>query len=208
MAQLIDISPEISEKTAVFPGDVPFKRDVAFDMTKGDHMTLSSITTTVHVGAHTDAPNHYDKKGASIAARNLDFYLGPCQVVTVKLKKGERILPKHLRGVKIETPRVLFRTESFPNPNKWNSDFNALSPELIDELAGQGVKLVGIDTPSIDPADSKKLESHAAVAKHGLAILEGIILDKTRDKIYELIALPLKIRGADASPVRAVLLEK
>jgi arylformamidase len=101
----------------------------------------------------------------------------------------------------------LLATGSFPNPEKWNSDFAALSPELVTYLHKQGVRLVGIDTPSIDPENSKALESHQAVADCDLAILEGIVLDKVPDGLYTLLALPLKIEGADASPVRAVLLD-
>lgn len=208
MNRIIDISPEISEKIAVFPGDTKFSRQMLLDKKKGDNLTLSSITTTVHLGAHADAPNHYDKKGKGIAARPLDFYLGPCQVIRVKLKPGERILPKHLRKRTIQAPRVLFRTDSFPNPNRWNKNFNGLSPELILELHSKGVRLVGIDTPSIDPADSKELESHAALLACDMAVLEGIVLSEAEEKNYELIALPLRIAGADASPVRAILIEK
>src|SRR5206468_12283673 len=127
------------------------------------------------------------------------------QVVSVKLARGKRIMPEDIGGTKIDAPRVLFRTDSFPDPRKWNSDYNSLSPELIDALASQGVMLVGIDTPSIDPDDSKKLESHQAVYRDGLANLEGIALGHVADGIYTLIALPLRLRGADASPVRAVL---
>lgn len=205
-AKLIDISPPITEKIAVFPGDQAFRRKVALDFKQGHHLLLSSIESTVHLGAHTDGPNHYDPKGQGIGERSLDHYLGACQVIDVKLKPNERILPKHLGKTKIIAPRVLFRTGSFPNPNQWRGDFNSLSPELVEFLADQGVITVGIDTPSIDPADSKGLESHQAVAKRNLAILEGIDLSRAKAKEYILIALPLRLMGLDASPVRAVLM--
>ena len=89
----------------------------------------------------------------------------------------------------------------------WNEDFASLSPALIDQLASEGVRLVGIDTPSIDPMDSKALPSHHAVARRDLCILEGVVLAGVPDGVYTLMALPLKWMGADASPVRAVLLE-
>jgi arylformamidase len=198
-----DISPRISPKSAVFPGDTPFSRKVALDYDSGN-LLLSSINTTVHIGAHVDAPNHYSKDGEPISDRDLSYYFGRCQVISVKIPRGERLYPKFVTQP-IEAPRVLFKTRSFPDPNNWNSDFNSLSPALIDFVAEQGVRLVGIDTPSIDPEQSKELESHNAVARHGLAILEGIVLDDVPDGIYTLIALPLKIEEADASPVRAVL---
>ncbi|MEK7691029.1 MAG: cyclase family protein, partial [Bdellovibrionota bacterium] len=115
------------------------------------------------------------------------------------------ILPAALNTEILSAPRVLIRTGSFPDPEKWNSDFWSLSPELVDFLAGQGVRLVGIDTPSIDPEADSELLSHAAVYRHGLAVLEGLVLTKVPDGIYELIALPLRLEGCEASPVRAVL---
>jgi len=202
----IDISPTLSEKIAVFPGDTPFRRQVAMSFEKGDHLTLSSLTTTVHAGAHADAPNHYRAGGEDIASRSLDYYLGHCQVIRVAKEPGARVFPADIAGTEILAARVLFRTDSFPDPNHWNSDFNALSPELAHFLADQGVILIGIDTPSIDPEQSKALETHQAVADRDLAVLEGLVLDEAADGLYWLVAPPLKIEGADASPVRALLL--
>jgi arylformamidase len=205
--QIIDISPEISSELAVFPGDTVFSQTVLFDCKKGDGYGLSSFTTTPHLGAHTDAPNHYGTSGVGISERSLNYYYGPCQVIEVKLKRGERIRPEHVADHHIRAARVLFKTGSFPNPNQWNDDFNALTPELIDELARHGVVLVGIDTPSIDSAGDKVLNTHHAVLKHNMAILEGIVLDNVKEGCYTLSALPLKMKGLDASPVRAVLID-
>ena len=203
----IDISPEVSERSAVFPGDAPYRRKVSLDFAKGDHLGLSSIETTVHVGAHADAPSHYDPKGQSIAQRRLDFYLGPCQVIGVKAAAGARLGPPDVK-IPIQAPRVLFKTGSWPDPDRWTTAFNSLSPELIEWLAGRGVVLVGIDTPSIDPHDSKALESHRAVFARDMAVLEGLTLRDAADGLYELVALPLRLKDADASPVRAVLIKK
>lgn len=203
-----DISPLISEKIAVFPGDVPFSREVALSCEKGDHLTLSAIHSTVHLGAHTDAPNHYHPDGVGMDTRDLSFYMGPCQVISVDLPRGERIEPRHLKETRITAPRVLFKTGSFPDPESWNDGFNSLSATLIDELASQHVCLVGIDTPSIDPVQDKRLMAHQAVFKNDMAILEGIVLDQVPEGTFFLAALPLKIKDADASPVRAVLLRR
>jgi len=200
---LIDISPTISPRLAVFPGDTPFSREVLMSFEQKHHLTLSSITTTVHLGAHTDAPIHYSADGQDMAERELDYYIGQCQVITVDRRAG--VITKESLSTQITQQRVLFRTLSFPDPNHWNDDFCSVSSELIEELAKTGVKLIGIDTPSIDHATSKELAAHQAIARNDMAILEGIVLDHVSDGIYELIALPLKIKGADASPVRAVL---
>jgi len=199
-----DISPLITSKLAVFPGDVEFSRSVSLDFPR-HHLALSSITTTLHLGAHADSSSHYHANGKGVHQRPLERYLGECQVIEVKLPRGERILPQHVGPLK--APRVLFKTLSFPDPNHWNPDFNSLSPELIDHLAALKVVTVGIDTPSVDPADSKGLESHQALFRHDLAVLEGLILDRVASGLYTLVALPLALKDADASPVRAILLE-
>ena len=159
----------------------------------------------MHLGAHADAPSHYLSEGIGMSAVELETYIGPCQVVQVSLPRGASIHPQHLL-VKITAPRVLFRTGSFPDPQVFNEDFNSLSPERIEHLHHQGCVLVGLDTPSVDPFDSKLLESHQALARTGLCNLEGLVLDQVEPGLYTLIALPLKIEGADASPVRAILM--
>ncbi len=201
-----DISPVLSSKTAVFPGDVPLSRNISLDFAKGDHLLLSSLTVSVHIGAHADAPHHYGAGGAGIHERDLSFYMGPCQVLTATVPRGERVYLKHLTSAKILAPRVLVRTSSFPDPEQWNSDFCSLSPELIEHFVKNNVCLVGIDTPSVDPEDSQLLETHQAILKADIAILEGLVLDEVPDGLYTLVALPLRLKDFDASPVRAILL--
>jgi arylformamidase len=204
---LIDISPVIDATINVWPGDTPFVRTINSDMHAGANLTLSDIRTSLHVGAHADAPSHYFAGGADINARCLDYYLGQCVVVHVDVARGERITPDHLADKidDIHVPRVLFRTGTFPDPRHWNNDFASLSPEVVDDLYHHGVRLIGIDTPSVDPFDSKALEAHHAFAWNDMAMLEGLVLDGVAEGEYELIALPLRIKGGDASPVRAVL---
>jgi arylformamidase len=206
VARLVDISPVLSPRIAVWPGDVAFSREVACTIADGANIDLSAIRTTVHVGAHADAPSHYSLGGVGIAERPLERYYGPCEVVHVTVGRGERVRPEHLPGP-VRAPRVLFRTGTFPDPDAFNEDFAALSPELVDALADQGVVLIGIDTPSIDPCHDKVLHTHTAVARRDLAVLEGIVLDHVAPGLYTLVALPLRIEGADASPVRAALVE-
>ncbi|MGE0763768.1 MAG: cyclase family protein [Bdellovibrionales bacterium] len=208
MGEYFDITPVISERMAVFPGDQPFRRQLAMSFGQGNHLELSSVQTTVHLGAHADAPSHYTADGVGIHERDLSLYMGACQVVRVVLKRGARIRPSDVVGLKVQAERVLFYTGSYPNPDQWNEDFNSLSPELIEMLYKQGVRLVGIDTPSIDPAAAKDLLSHHAVARHDMAILEGVVLEKVPEGLYTLIALPLRLAGLDASPVRAILLKR
>ncbi|MCB0407311.1 MAG: cyclase family protein [Bdellovibrionales bacterium] len=205
MAEIIDISPEIHSKIAVWPGDTSFSQRFLCSFKGGGNLDLSTIETTVHLGAHTDAPSHYSPQGDSIEKRDLSYYYGSAQVISVQIKRGERIYPKDISHP-IQSPRILLATNSFPDPDRFNEDFCSLSPELVEWLAEKNVCLVGIDTPSIDPFSSKKLESHNAVFKKNMAVLEGIVLSHVTEGLYTLIAFPLKIRGSDASPVRAVLI--
>lgn len=204
---IIDISPVIEAAINVWPGDTPFVRTINADMNDGANLTLSDIRTSLHVGAHADAPNHYIANGPDIASRRLDFYFGQCVVVHVDVMRGERIMPDHVADKigALSAPRILFRTGTFPDHRHWNNDFASLSPQLVDDLHHHGVILIGIDTPSVDPFDSKALEAHHAFARNDMAMLEGLVLDSVEEGEYELIALPLRISGADASPVRAVL---
>ncbi|HTU17336.1 MAG TPA: cyclase family protein [Gemmataceae bacterium] len=201
---IYDISPPISPRLRVWPGDTPPSRELLCDMHRGDNFTLSTLHATVHLGAHADAPSHYGMDAPSIDERSLDYYLGPCQVIRVHLPRRTRITPDLLPGP-IEAPRVLLATGTYPDPEHFNEDFAALAPELVEHLSQQGVKLVGIDTPSVDLFDSKDLPSHRRFLRHDMAILEGLVLKDVPEGIYELIALPLKLVDFDGSPVRAIL---
>ena len=201
---LYDITPLISEKLQVWPGDTPPRREVLLDLAKGNNITLSTLHGTVHLGAHADAPSHYGPGAAAIDQRSLDFYLGPCQVMRLDVARCTVLGPEHLPGP-VQAARLLLATGTFPDPERWSEDFAALSVELVEFLHRNGVKLVGVDTPSVDPFASKDLPAHHAFLKHDMAILEGLALKDVPAGLYELIALPLKLAGFDASPVRAVL---
>ena|SRR5438045_196619 len=204
LVTLFDITPAITSKLAVWPGDTPPNREVLCDIARGDNITLSTLRATVHLGAHADGPNHYAAEAPSIEARPLERYLGPCQLIRIDAARSTRITPAMLPG-KITAPRVLLATGTFPNPENWNSDFAGLSVELIDFLHDHAVLTVGIDTPSIDLFESKDLPAHKAILRHDMSILEGLVLKDVPEGIYELIALPLRLADFDASPVRAVL---
>lgn len=201
---IYDISPPITDSLAVFPGDTPPVREVLMDMHKGAPLTLSTLRSTVHVGSHADAPSHYGRDAQTIDELPLETFVGPCQVIRVSARRGVLLSRDAIRADITET-RVLFCTGTYPDPTQFNDDFAALSPELVDWLAERGVKLVGVDTPSVDPATSKDLPAHKAFLKNDVYILEGLVLDGVPEGRYELLALPLKLVGFDASPVRAVL---
>lgn len=201
---LWDISPLLSAATPVWPGDTAFHAETTWQIADGCPVHVSRITLSTHTGAHCDAPSHYDVDGASIDAVPLDAYLGACRVI--HCIGAALVEPQHVAHALHDLPpRVLLRTCRSAPQTAWDSNFSAIAPATIALLAQHGARLIGIDTPSIDPQDSKTLDAHHAVRAHRMAILEGIVLDDVAAGDYELIALPLKLSGLDASPVRAIL---
>lgn len=203
--QIWDISPAIRPAAPVFPGDTPYSQEWVASIGPGCPVNVSAIHLSPHVGAHADAPLHYDPQGAAIGAVDLDAFLGPCRVIHA-IDCGPLIEWRHIaHAIDAGLPaRVLVRTYE-KAPIGWDADLAAYAPETVQKLADLGVKLIGIDTASIDPASSKSLDSHMVIRQRGLRVLENLVLDEVSEGDYELIALPLKLTEADASPVRAVL---
>ncbi len=201
---LHDLSPLVNENLKVWPGDTAPSRQVLCDIAKGDSVTLSTLHATVHLGSHADAPTHYGHPDQAIDSMPLRHYVGRCQVISARVARGERVRPQDLSAMPSE-PRVLIRTCSFPDPTRWNNDFAALSPELIEHFHTLGVITIGIDSPSVDLMTSKDLPAHKAFLACKIAILEGLVLEGVADGVYELLAPPLRLAHFDASPVRAIL---
>jgi arylformamidase len=200
-----DISAPVAEGAPVFPGDTPYRQRWAAQIGPGCPVNVSEITLSPHVGAHADAPLHYDPAGAPIGQVDLAPYLGPCRVIHA-IGAGPLIQWQHLAHALQATPaRVLVRTYLRAPVDRWDPELPAFAADTVERLADQGVLLVGIDSASIDPAASKALPSHRVIRRRGLRVLENLVLDDVPEGDYELIALPLKLMNADASPVRAVL---
>jgi arylformamidase len=204
-----DISEPIEEATATFPGDTPFAREWLLRLDRGDSCNVSTIRFSAHLGTHTDAPLHFDDRGADIASVDLRRYCGPCRVVDLAgsgsppLIAAADLTPPLLQGVE----RLLVRTGARHDHRAFDGGFTAIGPAAAAVLVRHGLRLVGIDTPSMDHASSKDLAGHHVLHRGGVAILENIDLTGVPAGDYELIALPLKIRGGDSSPVRAILRE-
>ncbi|MFC6284387.1 MULTISPECIES: arylformamidase [Polaromonas] len=200
-----DISPPVDEQAAVFPGDTAYSQRLHFSLAPGCPVNVNSITLSPHTGAHADAPMHYADGGASSGELDLAPYLGPCRVIHC-MDCGPLVLPEHIAHAFDGLPaRVLLRTARTASQS-WAS-FTAIAPETLALLATKKIALIGIDTPSVDPAASQDLPSHHQLLAHGLRVLENLVLDDVLEGDYELIALPLKLMRADASPVRAILRE-
>jgi arylformamidase len=176
--KLWDISPPLGPHTAVWPGDTPFQQARTWHLGQaGSPVNVSRFTLSTHTGAHTDAPLHYDAQGLPIGAVPLEAYIGPCRVIHAR--GAVCVSPQHLAGkLNALPPRVLFRTYDRASIDRWDAQFAWIDAAVITALAAHGVRLVGIDTPSLDAQDSKTMAAHHAVRTHGMAILEGIVLDE------------------------------
>jgi arylformamidase len=205
LPRLWDISQTLRPGLPVWPGDTPFSHGRRWSQGADSPVTVSRFETTVHAGAHADAPLHYSPAGADAAGVSLEAYIGPCRLIDAR-DQGPAIGAAFIeRSVIAPPPRVLFRTyDRFPR-DQWRADFTAIEAAAIRALAALGVKLVGLDSPSLDPQASKSMEAHLAVLAADMRVLEGLVLDDVPPGDFELIALPLKLAGLDASPVRAVL---
>jgi len=205
MPQLWDISPPLALATPAFPGDTTYQQRWSAEIGPGCPVNVSAITLSPHLGAHADAPLHYARDAAAIGDVALEPFLGPCRVIHA-IDQGRLITRAHLEhAVSDLPPRVLVRSCGRAPLSSWSDTFTAFAPDTIGWLASLGVMLVGIDSPSVDPADSKTLDSHMQLLQHDLRVLENLVLDDVPAGDYELIALPLKLTMACASPVRAVL---
>jgi arylformamidase len=212
--ELIDISRPLTAATACWPGDVPFAFRLGWKIADGASVNVGAVETSVHTATHCDAAFHYDDAGATVDRLPLDVFVGPCWVVDVRgvedwLSRLSKLDAAHTSvsqpGTFYRLLRVLFRTGGWPDTNRFPDAIPAMTPEAADALGSLGVKLIGVDLPSVDPLDSKTLAVHHKLGRHGVTILEGLWLEDVPEGRYELIALPLRIVGADGSPVRAAL---
>ncbi|WP_096271482.1 arylformamidase [Paucisalibacillus globulus] len=204
MTKWIDITQPLTNDMAHWPGDRPFTYEVAATKEQTGSANVGKITTSVHMGTHVDAPFHFDNNGETMEQIPIDVYIGKALVIDVS--ENKTITPEVLDNFNLESvKRLLIRTSLPNNPKFFPEDLPVLAPTIGNYLAEKGVRLLGVDMPSVDPITSKTLDTHHALYRNGIHILENIMLDGVEPGEYELIALPLKIVGGDGSPVRAVL---
>lgn len=209
MSHIYDISQTIRPGIPVWPGDSEFTLERTWNIEPGEcPVNVSAVRMSTHTGSHADSRLHFDDKGVDCAETELDAYIGPAVLIDLseEVASVQLVEPRHLENKLPDTvDRVLIKLfPTFPHEG-WDPDFPAISADAIRFLAARGCKLIGLDVPSLDPQESKTLDAHFAVDAAGMAILEGLVFDDVPVGEYELIALPLKISGADGSPVRAIL---
>ena len=206
--RLWDISPTVRPGIPVWPGDTEYDAQRTWAIDESCPVNVSRYTMSTHTGAHADAPFHYDADGKPIDAVDLATYLGPARVIDVTAATGPRIEPADL-GDRLGDgmTRILLRTYVKAPTDTWDHDFKAIAPETVVRISDAGGILIGVDTPSLDHETSKTMDAHMTVRSRRMAILESLVLDGVPEGDYELIALPIKLAGLDAAPVRAVLRE-
>jgi arylformamidase len=204
--KLYDITRTINPSLAVWPGDTSFSAQTMAAIKNGDSINLTTLTISSHTGTHVDAPFHFLEADLTMAQVPLEPYFGPATVATVQREFGP-LTPADFPGLAWnQVQRLLVHSAASSWPaDRFPTEFVYPSPELADWLAEYGIVLFGSDAPSMDDMHSQTLPGHKALRRHGIAILEGLLLSHIPDGDYELIALPLKIENGDGSPVRAIL---
>jgi arylformamidase len=204
--KIYDITRTINPSLAVWPGDTPFSAQLLMNMQAGASVNLTTITLSSHTGTHTDAPFHFTQDGLTTEKAPLEAYAGPATLVTVQREAGPLVPADFPTLDWSKVQRLLVHSTASDKPaSEFPTQIVYPSPELADFMARYNIVLFGSDAPSMDHVESKTLPGHNALHRHGIAILEGLLLTGVPDGVYELIALPLKIEGGDGSPVRAIL---
>lgn len=205
--KLWDISQTLRGSMPTWPGERGFLVRQHATISERCPVNVGSMNTSLHAGTHADSPFHYDANGQASAECGLDPYVGPCVLIDVRHARGRVEIGDIDWPALACEERVLFRTYERNPVEHWDSHFTAIASDVIARLREGKVRLVGTDAPSLDPEQSKTMDAHREIASGDMRILEGLVLDDVPAGCYELIALPLKIAGADASPVRAILRE-
>lgn len=204
MVKWIDITQPLESNIAHWPEDEPFAYNKTVNKEDSGSVNIGKISMSTHIGTHVDAPFHFTNDGEKIIDIDIERYIGKCTIIDIKdyPEIDATILKKKVQK---PTQRLLIKTNLPNRPERFPDDVPPVTPDGAAYMAEWGVQLVGVDTPSVDDIDSKDLPGHHALYEHDIYILENVMLDHVSEGEYELIALPLAMKEADGSPVRAVI---
>lgn len=202
-----DASILVRAGTPEWPGDTPYSCRWTWDMAAGTSVQVSAIEMSPHVGTHADAPLHVRPGAAGSEALPLDAFVGAARVLTIDREPRDVGMDELLPRVPDGTTRLLLRTGCSIADGVFPADWPALTVMCADALTARGLRLLGVDCPSVDRRASTTLPTHHAIFDGGAAVLENLDLREIPDGEYLLVAQPLRLDGLDAAPVRAVLYE-
>ena len=199
-----DISLNIKEGMLSFPGDTIPEFNKIKEINQ-DNYNLSNMRVSVHVGTHVDAPSHFIKNGRTIDEISPERFIGDVQVIEIEDEK--EIRKSELEEIEFHSNKILFKTQNsnMISENVFQNDFVYLNYEGAEYLIESGIDFIGIDYLTIESLDTTDFSVHKLLLKNNVIVLEGINLKDISPGNYKLIAPPLKITGAEASPVRALL---
>jgi arylformamidase len=206
--KIFDISRSLSNDLAPWPGDTAFHFELKWKMAEGATVNVGAVTMGVHNGSHADAPFHFKQGADTIDRMPLETYLGQAVVVDLTAKfetdRARQITISDLES-SAEAPRLLLKTGVWRDSKIFPEWIPVIAPDVAEWLGKRKVKLLGLDLPSVDGIDAKVLVNHHALAAAGVAIVESLDLSGVPAGAYHFSALPLRINGGDAAPVRAIL---
>ena len=209
--KIFDVTVPIKNFMPVWPGDPQVENRLVSSIEKGEEANVTSIQMSAHTGTHIDAPNHFIKSGAAIEGLNLTTLLGEVEVIEIDFLVAQIDALTLSKLNRTQWPqRVIFKTNNsnlrLLENEFFYQNFTALLPDAAEYLVQKGVKLVGIDYLSIAPFENGS-DSHIILLENDVVVLEGLNLAEISPGIYELIALPILLEGADGSPARVLLIQ-
>lgn len=203
---LIDISVLLREGIPEWPGDTPYSCRWTWERTRGDSVNVSAISGSPHLGTHADAPRHVENDWAGAHELPLDAFIGASLLVDLRDRNGLLgALDLGLPAAGITGGRLLLRTGRSVAGGSFPREWPSLTEDCVRALLARGLRLLGVDAPSVDARESTSLEVHHLLFDHGACILENLDLRDVAPGEYELLAAPLRLEGLDAAPVRALL---
>ncbi len=210
--QIFDVSRALANDLAPWPGDTPFHFELKWKMAEGATVNVGAVQMGVHNGTHADAPFHFAPGAETIDQIPLETYLGDAvlvdltQLFVTDPTRQITIADLESCAVALESaPRLLLKTGVWNDSKVFPESIPVIAADVPGWLGARKVKLIGLDLPSVDPIEAKTLVNHHALAAAGIAIVESLDLSEVEAGTYHFCALPLRIRGGDAAPVRAIL---
>lgn len=207
-ASWIDVSLPISADLPTWPGAERMQLEWRLRLEKGDVANDSALRMGTHTGTHVDAPSHFVAGGSHVDAMPLDVLIGPA--IIVEMPGAGQIDAGFLDRCRLPggASRLLFRTR---NSNEWlqpthefKRDFAAVTADGAEWLVKRGIRLVGVDYLSVEPFGQDGT-THRTLLGAGVVVIEGLDLSAASAGEWDLVCLPLRLRGAEGAPCRVVI---